>query len=51
MCLSWLLILIGHLYLSGMWVGVASRINTEKTRFKEIGLRAPYMITILGSVV
>ena len=31
MCLIWLLILFIHLYLSGMWLGVAPRIGTKKT--------------------
>ena len=31
------------------WCG--SKNGTKKARFKEIGLRAPYMIIILGSIV
>ena len=50
MGLKWLLIFIGHLYLSGMWFGVAPRTGTKKKCLKEIGLRAPNMITILGSI-
>ena len=30
-CLIWLLILIGHMYLSGMWLGMTLRRDTKKT--------------------
>lgn len=51
MGLKWLLILIGHLYLSAMWFGMAPRTGTKTKCLKEIGLCAPNMITILGSIV
>ena len=42
----------GHLYLSGLWLGLAPRMATKKTFFyKEIGLCAQNMIIILGLVV
>ena len=50
MCLLRLVILIKHLQLSGMWLGVAPRIDTKKTYLKETGLHAQNMITILGSI-
>jgi len=41
---------IGHLYLSGMWLGVNLRTDTKKTCiFRRIRLRAQNMPTILGS--
>ena len=46
-----LLILVGHLYLSGMWLDVALRTKIPKRYvFKEIGLHVQNMITILGSI-
>ena len=30
-CLLWLLLLIGHLYSSDVWSGVAPKTNTKKT--------------------
>ena len=32
--------LTGHLYLSGVWLGVNLKMDTKKTCWKEIGLRA-----------
>ena len=43
--------LLGHLDLSGMWFGVAPRIDTKKMCLKGIRLRAQNMITILGLIV
>jgi hypothetical protein len=51
MSLIWLLILIGHPYLSGVWLDVAPRTDTKKTCLKEIGLYGQNMITILDSIV
>ena len=47
----WLLIFIGHLYLSGGWLRADVITETKKTCLKEIGLRAQKLLTILGSVV
>ena len=44
-------ILSGHLYLSGMWSGVAPKWIPNRHVFEEIRLRAQSMITILGSIV
>ena len=44
-----LLSLIGHLYLSGMWLGVAPRADNKKTCLKENGY-AQNMISILDSI-
>ena len=41
---------MGHVYLTGMWVAMAPRMDT-KDMLKEIGLHAQNMITILGSIV
>ena len=41
----------GHLYLNAMWLGVDLRMDTKKTRSKEIGPCAHNMLTILGSIV
>ena len=51
MSLIWLLILIGHPYLSGVSLDVAPRTDTKKMCLKEIGLHAQNMITILDSIV
>ena len=52
MNLFWVIILIGHLYLSGVWLDVAPRIDTQnKSYLKKIGLCAQCMITILGSMI
>jgi hypothetical protein len=48
-CFIRLLVLIGHLYVSGIWSGVAPKM--EKHVQKYIGLHAPNMITILGPLV
>ena len=43
------LVLIGHMYLSGMWLGVAPRTVTKKSCIqKETGLN---MLAILGSII
>ena len=39
-CLIRLLILVKHLYLSGMWLGVTPKMNTKKTYLRESGLYA-----------
>jgi hypothetical protein len=46
-----LLSVLGHVYLSGVWAGVASRTNTKKTCLREIGLCAQNTIRILVSIV
>ena len=40
MCLNQTQQQSGHLYLSGMWLGVDLRTSTKKMCLKEIGLRA-----------
>lgn len=44
-----LLILIGSLFLSGTWLGAASRVDTKKECLKDIALHAQNMIAHLGS--
>ena len=52
MCLIWLSILIGHLYSSGVWLGVTNNNIYQNTMCsKEIGLHAQNMTTILGFIV
>lgn len=53
MCFIWLLILDGYLYLSGMSFGVAPRMDIKNVHMslKEVGLHAPNMIIIIGSVL
>ena len=47
-----LLFLLGPLYLSGMWLGVFPRTDTQKRCvFKRLKLQAQNMILILGSIV
>ena len=47
-----LLILIGHLLLSGMWFHVAPRMDAKHTYgLEEIGLYSQHIISILGSIV
>ena len=44
------LFLIGHLYLSCVWLGVGFKNKNPKGMWsKEIGLRAKILVTILGS--
>ena len=43
--------LIGHLYLSDIWLGMAPRMETKKTCLKIIGFCARNMITILDSTI
>ena len=45
------MVLIGHLYLSGMWLGAAPRMDAKDVCLKEIGLCAKKKITILGSTL
>ena len=42
--------LLGYLYLSDMWFGVARRMHTKKHIFKEIWLHAQNVETILNSI-
>lgn len=47
-----LLILIKHLYLSARWLDADLRMDTKKAScFKEIGLHAQNLLTILGSIL
>ena len=50
-CLIHSLILTKHLYSSGMWLGMNPKINTKRYMFKEIGIHAQNMITIMSSAV
>lgn len=50
--LNWLLILNGHLYLSGLWLNVDVRAYSEKEKcLEEIGLCVPNLLPILGSMI
>ena len=51
MCLIWLLILNGHLYLSGMSFGVAPKRISKWHVFKRDRTASSYMKIILGSIV
>ena len=51
MCLIWLLILSTILYLNGVWLDMAPKMDTKKTWLKEIGRRVQNMITIMGLLV
>ena len=53
MCLTWLLILIKHLYFSGVWLDVALTCNTyqKNKRLEVIGLHTQYMIIIILSSI
>ena len=44
-------LLIGHLYLSGMWLNLVPTIDQKDMSSKGIGLRAQNMLTLLGAVV
>jgi hypothetical protein len=47
-----LVILIAHLYLSGVWLELDLKTDTKKDIFnKHIGLHAQNMFTILGSII
>ena len=53
MCLIRLITLNVHLYLSGTWLGLATRTNIVRDMcLKEIGLRAHQnMVNVLGPIV
>jgi hypothetical protein len=52
MILIRLVILIAHLYLSGVWLELDLKTDTKKDIFnKHIGLHAQNMFTILGSII
>ena len=51
MCLNWTQQYLGHLYSSGMWLGADVRTNTIDMCYKEIGLHAQNVLTVLASLI